>query len=226
MATKILHKRDANPYSKPTLTEIDLGELAINTYDGRLYTKKDDGVPAVVEIGGVEPTGLERITSSAGTGWQFIGTDITYKGPLGNNAIDFSISLQNNSGGPYGAMADNSQAFGQSTIADGMAAHAEGIETKATGEASHAEGVETEALGNVSHAEGYNTLASGDFSHAEGFFTVAQNENMHVQGQCNIGTSPNTIHETGVGYLALKYIQTVEFMLLSRQLLCMIPQDH
>ena len=41
------------------------------------------------------------------------------------------------------------------------------------------------ATGNYSHSEGYNTIALGVATHAE--------------GQYNIGTDPQTIHETGIG---------------------------
>jgi hypothetical protein len=37
----------------PTTSQLALGEIAINTYNGRVFIKKDDGTPSVVEIGGV-----------------------------------------------------------------------------------------------------------------------------------------------------------------------------
>jgi len=39
-------KRSAVPAKVPALNDLALGELAINTYDGKVYTKKDDGTPA------------------------------------------------------------------------------------------------------------------------------------------------------------------------------------
>jgi hypothetical protein len=36
----------------PTTSDIPLGSLALNTYDGKLYTKKDDGSPSIVELSG------------------------------------------------------------------------------------------------------------------------------------------------------------------------------
>ena len=41
--------------------------------------------------------------------------------------------------------------------------------------------------------------AVGDYSHAEGLGTIAQNQSSHSAGMYNIGTSPDTIHETGIG---------------------------
>lgn len=43
-------KRSAVPAKVPTTAQIELGELAVNTYDGKLYMKKNDGTDAIVEI--------------------------------------------------------------------------------------------------------------------------------------------------------------------------------
>jgi hypothetical protein len=52
MANTILLKRSAVPGRVPTTSDIPLGSLALNTYDGKLYTKKDDGSPSIVELSG------------------------------------------------------------------------------------------------------------------------------------------------------------------------------
>jgi len=49
MADKILHKRSGTPSAVPSAASLELGELALNTADGRAFMKKNDG--AVVEIG-------------------------------------------------------------------------------------------------------------------------------------------------------------------------------
>jgi hypothetical protein len=51
---------------------LQLGELALNTYDGKLYTKKDNGTASIVEIGGgsggvTAVSGTAPITSTGGT---------------------------------------------------------------------------------------------------------------------------------------------------------------
>jgi hypothetical protein len=53
MANQIILKRSSTPSKVPTTAQLALGELAINTYDGKIYVKKDNGVASVVEIGGV-----------------------------------------------------------------------------------------------------------------------------------------------------------------------------
>ena len=50
MSNTILIRRSSTPGSAPTTGQISLGELAINTYDGRLYTKIDDGTAAIFEL--------------------------------------------------------------------------------------------------------------------------------------------------------------------------------
>jgi hypothetical protein len=53
MANTIVLKRSATQGKVPTTAQLALGEIAINTYDGLLYIKKDNGTPSVVQIGGV-----------------------------------------------------------------------------------------------------------------------------------------------------------------------------
>ncbi len=53
MANQIILKRSSTAGKVPTTAQLALGELAINTHDGKIFIKKDNGVPAVVEIGGV-----------------------------------------------------------------------------------------------------------------------------------------------------------------------------
>jgi len=51
MANTIRLKQSAVAARVPTTSDLALGELALNTYDGKLYAKKDNGVVSVVEIG-------------------------------------------------------------------------------------------------------------------------------------------------------------------------------
>ena len=60
------YKRSAVPSKVPSIADLDLGELAINTYDGKVYTKKDDGTQSIVQVGGVG-SGVQTITSTDGS---------------------------------------------------------------------------------------------------------------------------------------------------------------
>jgi hypothetical protein len=50
MANKIIIKRTSIQNRVPGAGDLDLGELAINTYGGRLYAKKNDGTAAIVDL--------------------------------------------------------------------------------------------------------------------------------------------------------------------------------
>ena len=52
MANTIQLKRSSIASKVPTTTQLSLGELALNTYDGKLYTKIDDGTASIVELSG------------------------------------------------------------------------------------------------------------------------------------------------------------------------------
>ena len=43
MANIVKIKRSSIPSKVPVTGDLELGELAVNTFDGKLYTKKDNG---------------------------------------------------------------------------------------------------------------------------------------------------------------------------------------
>ena len=61
MATNIQLKRSASAGAAPGTGDLELGELALNTYDGKMYMKKTvSGTSSIVEL-----TGTQAATSSA-----------------------------------------------------------------------------------------------------------------------------------------------------------------
>ena len=52
MANTVRLKRSAVPGRVPTTADLALGELGINTYDGKLYLKKDNGTASIVDVTG------------------------------------------------------------------------------------------------------------------------------------------------------------------------------
>ena len=68
MAQTIKLKRSATASQIPTTAQLELGELAINTYDGKVFLKKDNGTASVVEVGG-SPTNVStgNLSSSGNT---------------------------------------------------------------------------------------------------------------------------------------------------------------
>jgi hypothetical protein len=57
MANIVKVKRSATPAKVPTTSDLQLGEIAVNTYDGKMYIKKDDGTASIVQVGGGAGTG-------------------------------------------------------------------------------------------------------------------------------------------------------------------------
>lgn len=53
MPNTIRIKRSAVSGKIPTTGDLQLGEFAVNTFDGKLYTLRNNGTPSVVEIGAV-----------------------------------------------------------------------------------------------------------------------------------------------------------------------------
>lgn len=52
MATPVVRlRRSATQSAVPTTAQLALGEVAINTFDGKLFIKKDNGTESIVEIG-------------------------------------------------------------------------------------------------------------------------------------------------------------------------------
>lgn len=103
----------------------------------------------------------------------------TYTGDWGSSperpAIDDSTSGGDSSTGDSGTSV---------SIADGVAAHAEGNYTRACGNYSHAEGRQCDTWGEGSHAEGTETSADGDYSHTEGNKTKTHTAGLysHAEG--------------------------------------------
>ena len=68
MANTIILKRSATPGKVPTTGQLALGEIAINTYDGLIYIKKDDGTQSIAQIGGVTSVNGETGAITIDTG--------------------------------------------------------------------------------------------------------------------------------------------------------------
>ncbi len=51
MSQNIRLKRSAVPGRVPTVDQVELGEIALNTYDGKLYLKQDNGTQSIIAVG-------------------------------------------------------------------------------------------------------------------------------------------------------------------------------
>ena len=108
MAGTVKLKRSAVQSKVPTTTDLELGELALNTYDGKAYIKKSaNSVDSIVEIGRNTPAAETHITieedysipddiRAASFGETIIDSGVTIE--IGTNAewiiADFSESTE------------------------------------------------------------------------------------------------------------------------------------
>jgi len=97
MANTIKIKRSAVQGAVPTTGQLELGELALNTYDGKLYTKKDDGTASIVELsgggGGVSDGDKGDITvSGSGSTWTIDSGVVTSAKIADGTIVDGDIS--------------------------------------------------------------------------------------------------------------------------------------
>lgn len=89
MANTIQLKRSSVPAKAPTTTDLALGEIAINTYDGNLFIKKNNGSDAIVKIanadlGNVAPSSTGILVST--------GTGLAYRSIAGDGGA-ISVTL-------------------------------------------------------------------------------------------------------------------------------------
>lgn len=97
MAQTIKLKRSSVSGNVPTPEQLDLGEVAINTFDGKVFIKKDNGTTSVVEVGagGSGATSLLELSDvqGDGTNGQLLSTD-------GNGSFSF-VSVGSGGGVAY-----------------------------------------------------------------------------------------------------------------------------
>lgn len=87
MANTIQVKRSATPSAVPTTGQLALGEIAVNTYDGKVYIKKDNGTASIVEVGAGGGGGLTSLNSQTGATQTFA---------VGTAGTDFAVSSSTN----------------------------------------------------------------------------------------------------------------------------------
>jgi hypothetical protein len=82
MANTVVLKRSAVPEKTPTTSDLALGELALNTYDGNLFFKKDSGTASIVSVATL--TGSQTLTNKTLEAAALTGT-LTAGGSVGTN---------------------------------------------------------------------------------------------------------------------------------------------
>lgn len=98
MANIVRLKRSAVANSVPTTGQLELGELAINTTDGRLFLKRNvSGTESIVEVGSAtsgDITAGGSLVSNASAGDE--GGEIRLNKPVTNTSINTSVTIDVN----------------------------------------------------------------------------------------------------------------------------------
>ena len=116
MAQTIKLKRSSVQNNTPSTSDLQLGELAINTYDGKLFIKKDDGSASIVQVGGI--IGTSELTDGSVTTTKIANNAVT-TAKLANNSV--GITQLNVSDGSNGQVltTNGSGTLSFSTISSG-----------------------------------------------------------------------------------------------------------
>ena len=94
MANKILIKKSSTQGAVPTTAQLDLAELAINTFDGRLFAKKNDGSASIVDLKQNDPI---RILGDASSTYSASSTSGEYY-----SNVTMTLNNVNSNSGVYG----------------------------------------------------------------------------------------------------------------------------
>ena len=168
MANTIKIRRSAVANQVPTTGQLALGELALNTYDGKLYTKKDDGSASIVQLSGGSTSTLQQVLTAGnsstvdaeingvtvGLGSSGVATNTA----AGYQALDSNTTGTYNLALGYQALNDNTTGLGN-TVAGYQA-----LESNVDGDYNLALGYK--AL--QSNTDGYENVALGDMAMKQG----------------------------------------------------------
>lgn len=159
----------------PAASEIDERELAINTFDKKLYSKTPAGT--IIEIGADNiNTGMKEVDDGNGPGHRFISEPDINHGSIGNQATDLTVT---NTPGNYGALGTQSFSAGLNTTALG-------VQSIAIGAMSSANNINSTVIGNTLTANGNDSILIGDNSNASG-------DNVRILGSDSSSNASNTV---------------------------------
>lgn len=117
MANQIILKRSSTPGKAPTAPQLALGEIAINTHDGKIFIKKDNGVASVVEIGGVTSINTKSGDVVLSTSDVDEGSNQYFTNARARSALSAGTGINFNSGTGVISTAQNLTTTGTPTFA-------------------------------------------------------------------------------------------------------------
>jgi len=107
MANRIIIKNSSTASAEPLTTDLELGELAINSYDGKLFLKKNDGSDAILEIGGsslnadLDVNDFSIISTGNGSVINIATPDAVTSGTGGNITMSTGAAAAGGGGGDF-----------------------------------------------------------------------------------------------------------------------------
>lgn len=200
MAQTIKLKRSSVQNNVPSTSDLDLGELAINTYDGKLFIKKNDGSAAIVQVGGI--VGTSELTDGSVTTTKIANNAVT-TAKLADNSV--GITQLNVSDGSSGQVltTNGSGALSFSTVSSGASNQNAFSNVAVSGQSTIAADATTDTLNIVAGSGIQLTTNAGSdsltiTSTATGSVTEAF-KNIAVSGQSNVVADGATDTLTLVG---------------------------
>ena len=92
MAQVIKLKRSSSQGAQPSASDLALGEVGINTFDGKVFIKRNNGSDSIIEVG----ADVNRYTSKTVSSNTTLDADTHYlvgKGTIINNGITLIIPV-------------------------------------------------------------------------------------------------------------------------------------
>lgn len=201
MANKILIKRSATALAVPAIVDLDLGELGLNTSDGKLFMKKDDGTESIIEIGGAGyfQTDDTTITSLNKNDYQenfVIGSpQLDHDGNTSHYKKMFFDKVNSSFRAGYcsGTQWDSAN-IGSASVSIGLNSISSGYSSITFGQSNSATGIGSAAIG-------YESTTSADYSIAMGFNSEVSTEKSYAFG--------SNVTVSGIQSIGLGFLQTV-----------------
>ena len=170
-------KRSAVAGKIPVLGDLDLGEIALNTYDGKAYMKKNDGSESVVEIGGASTGTIYNFVASEN--FEGDGNTATFtlaREPFDENHVMVTINGVHQTTNTY-------YVTGTSLVLDAAPANADLVEVRSfnsifTGENPVAS---NNATINTSNSDIVDSFSKNEYRTAKYIIQMTESNNYHSQ---------------------------------------------